>query len=106
MFADAFEGMQSDVMVVSYANKSQMRTQKATTGGKCDCLLAKLLLSSLMVHTVKRIHHACVYVTLTKIEATSAFAQASCTVARLSETFAKAQSDIHYQAESYAVYKL
>jgi len=65
-----------------------------------------LLLSSLMVHTVKRIHHACVYVTLTKIEATSAFAQASCTVARLSETFAKAQSDIHYQAESYAVYKL
>ncbi len=26
---NAFEGMQLDVMVVSYANKSQMRTQKS-----------------------------------------------------------------------------
>ena len=59
-----------------------------------------------MVHTIKHIRHACVYVTLTETEVTSAFAKASCTVARLSETFAKAQSDIHYEAESYAVYKL
>ncbi len=79
---------------------------KKPSGGKCDCLLAKLLLSSLVVHTVKRIRHACVYVTLTEIEATSAFAKASCTVARLSEMFAKAQSDIHYEAESYAMHEL
>ena len=101
---NAFEGMH--VMVVSYSNKSQMRMQKATSGGKCDCLFAKLLLSSLMVHTVKCIRHACVYVTLTEIEATSAFAKASCTVARLSDMIAKAKSDIHYEAEGYAVYKL
>jgi len=57
--------------------------KKAMLVGKCDCLLAKsmLLLSSLMMHTVKRIRHACVYVPLTEIEAIAAFAKASFTIA-------------------------